>query len=586
MALLAAMVAAALSGWGWRGRLDAPLARIAALARGLGLFALILLLLDPGFRTSALRRRAIVLLDNSVSMHATGARATEAAVLAATLGDTSSFGQLAAREPAGRTVLSDALRGALTGGQPVVVVTDGEISDRLAIPAELLARTTVRLVPRATGPDQALVDAQGPTRLAMGDSLWLEVAGYRTVGAPDTALIELREGRTIIAHAVLRFGKADRARVRLGAGLPALMRGEHWLEIVRAGAPDAEPLDDVRWWLLTVTPAPGIVVIASSPDWDSRALYRSLKDVANAPVRGFVQIEAGKWRRMDDLREVPANDVVEAGRGADLVVVRGDPQPWRRAGRARLLWPPADQVGDWYVGPTGVSPVAGAFVGVEPDSLPPATAVRRVETDSLRGSIGAVARQAKRGSAVPVFSGRDGPGGRTVMIGADGLYRWAFRGGASDQAWRSLIAAAVSWLLASPESDGAWARPVAPVTQRGRAIRFRWAGAGPASPVAITLSDGTVARSDTLRFDGQGEAALIAGPGKYHYTLAGGGQGLVGVEPFADEIVPGAVTLHEQVATAAPGAPRRSLREWLPLFLLALAGFGCEWMLRRRLGLR
>lgn len=586
MVLLATALAMALSWWGWRGRLDSPLARIAAAARALGLLALLLLLLDPGIATGNLRRRPIVLLDNSVSMHATGARAAEAAALAATLGDTSTFGELAPREPGGRTALADALRGAITSGRPVVVVSDGEIADRRAITPDMLARTTVRLMPRSNGSDHALVDVQGPTRLAAGDSLWLEVAGLRTAGALDTATIEVREGRTVLARAVLRFGTTDRARVRLEGALPSSMHGDHWLEIVRVGAPDAEPLDDVRWWWLTVTPSPGVVVIATSPDWDSRALYRALKDVANAPVRGFVQIEPGQWRRMDDLRKVSAADVTTAARAADLVAVRGDPQPWRSAGRARLLWPPAEQAGDWYVGPAGVSPVAGAFAGVEPDSLPPATAVHRVEIDSLHGWIGAVARQARRGTAVPMIGGREGPAGRTVMIGADGLYRWAFRGGASDQTWRSVIAAATSWLLASPETDGSRARPVVTVTQRGRAVRFRWTGHGVAEPVAIALSDSVVTHTDTLRFDGNGEAAVVLGPGRYHYTLAGGGQGAIGVEPFADEIVPSAVTLREQVATATPATPRRSLRELLSLFLLALAGFGSEWMLRRRLGLR
>lgn len=584
--LLAIALAAALAWWSWRGRLNSPLARFAAFARALGLLALLLLLLDPGFATRALGRRAIVLLDNSVSMHATGGRAAEAAQLAATLGDTSTFGELAPHEPGGRSALGDALRGAMTSGRPVVVVSDGEIADRQAIAPELLGPTTVRLLPRPTGPDIALTDVQGPTRLAVGDSLSLEVAGLRLAGALDTATIEVREGRTVIARAVLRFGGADRARVRLEAPLPAAMRGDHWLEVVRVGAPDAEPLDDVRWWLLTVAPAPGIVVIVTSPDWDSRALYRTLKDVANAPVRGFEQLEPGAWRRMDDLRKVATADVTAAARAADLVAIRGDPQPWRAVGRARLLWPPAEQAGDWYIGAAGLSPVAGAFIGVEADSLPPAAAVHRVEIDSLHGWIGAVARQARRGSIVPVIGGREGPDGRTVLIGADGLYRWAFRGGASDQVWRSMIAAATSWLLASPATDGTQARPVTPVTQRGRAVRFRWAGVGAATAVAITLSDGTVTRADTLRFDGSGEAALALPPGKYHYMLAGGGQGSIGVEPFADELVPGAVTLKEQVARVSPAAPRRSLRDLLPLFLLALVGFGSEWMLRRRLGLR
>jgi hypothetical protein len=338
--------------------------------------------------------------------------------------------------------------------------------------------------------------------------------------------------------------------------------------------------------LLGITPAPGIVVIASAPDWDSRALYRALKDVANTPVRGFAQLEPGQWRRMDDLRKVTLAEVLAAAKGADLLAVRGDPQPWRTSGHARLLWPVSEQTGDWYVTPGGASPVSAAFAGVDADSLPPAAAVHRVEVDSLHGWIGAVARQGRRGASIPVVGGREGPNGRTVLLGADGLYRWAFRGGASDQGWRSLIASATSWLLASPAVDGTVARPVNAVTQRGRAVRFRWTGTGVPVPTPVTLSDDGRLRTDTLRFDGDGEATLALGVGRYHYTLAGGGQGNLGVEPFADEVVPSPVTLQEQPASAAVAAPRRSLRELFPLFLLALAGFGGEWMLRRRLGLR
>jgi hypothetical protein len=35
-----------------------------------------------------------------------------------------------------------------------------------------------------------------------------------------------------------------------------------------------------------------------------------------------------------------------------------------------------------------------------------------------------------------------------------------------------------------------------------------------------------------------------------------------------------------------PVPARRSLREMLPLFLLAVVGFGTEWGIRRKLGLR
>ncbi len=584
--LLAVVLSLTLAWWSWHGRLTSSTARLAAAARALGLLALLLLFLDPGIAARGLARRPIVLLDNSVSMHATGGRAAEATALAASLGDTATFGEIAPRQPGGITLLADALSGAITTGRQVVVVTDGEVADRAAIAPELLAQSTVRVLPRPTGADVALVDVRGPSRLALGDTLWLEVELLRTGDARDTTTVEVRAGEKLLANTLVHFGKSDRTRVRLDIALPASMRGDQWLEVFRAGAPDLEPQDDRRWWLVQITPAPGIVVIASSPDWDSRALYRALKDVANAPVRGYAQLQPGQWRRMDDLRKVPAADVMAAARAADLLAVRGDPEPWRRVGRARLLWPPSDQPGDWYIAPSQLSPVAGAFAGVDPDSLPPAAAVRRMDTDSVHGWIGAVAKQGRRGGTVPVIGGREGPTGRTVLIGADGLYRWAFRGGASDQVWRSLIATATSWLLASPATDGTLARPVDVVTQRGRTVRFHWMGAGAAAPVAIAISDSQTSHADTLRFDGSGEATIVLPPGRYHYTLAGGGAGSLGVEPYSDEVVPSAVTLQARTAMIAPQLPRRSLRELLALFAIALVGLGAEWMLRRRLGLR
>ena len=46
--VLAVALAAAVAWWSWRGRLTNRVARWAALARAVGLAALLLLLLDPG----------------------------------------------------------------------------------------------------------------------------------------------------------------------------------------------------------------------------------------------------------------------------------------------------------------------------------------------------------------------------------------------------------------------------------------------------------------------------------------------------------------------------------------------------------
>ena len=99
--LLAAAIvfAAALAWWPWRHTLQAPLARVALVARAVAILAVLLLLLDPGIRATVRRSRPLVLLDNSVSMHATGGHADSAAVLAASLGEVVRFGEAAPAEP-------------------------------------------------------------------------------------------------------------------------------------------------------------------------------------------------------------------------------------------------------------------------------------------------------------------------------------------------------------------------------------------------------------------------------------------------------------------------------------------------------
>ena len=589
-AILTGLSALAVGGgfawWSWRDRLGGGLERSAATARALGIVALVLLVIDPGLAGRVLRGRPLVLLDNSVSMHAAGGRARDAAVLAATLGDTVSFGELAPGEPGAQPALADALRGAMAGGRPVVVVTDGEIAEARELSAELGTAMSVRIQARTGGPDLALAEVRAPERLSAGDTLWVEVEASRTSDAPDTARIEVRSGAQPLLQGTVHFGGARRARIRLTGVLPKAVIGEQWLNIARTGDADSEPGDDVRWWRLIVTPTPGVVVLAATPDWDARFLYRTLHEVVESPVRGYVQLQPGSWRRMDDLRRVSLVEVNAAARGADLLAVRGGTAAWHAIGRARLLWAPAAMSGDWYVGPGAASPLAGAFVGAQFDSLSPASGVTPLDAPADGGWVGLTARLARRGAEVPVVIGREDAGGRTVVVGADGLYRWGFRGGVSEQLWRGLIASTAAWLLASPAADGARAVPVHAVTQRGRPVRFRWIAASAVTPVPVRLDvEGTV-RPDTLRFDGSGEATLALPPGRYRYALDGGGSGSFAVEPFSDELLPTPVTLEAQTATITPAPLQHSLRDAWWLWAVAVISFVVEWSLRRRLGLR
>jgi hypothetical protein len=577
----AIVLAAVLAWWPWRGTLDPTLAKVAAVARGVAILALLLLLLDPGIRATVRRSRPLVLLDNSVSMHATGGHADSAATLAASLGEVLHFGEAAPNEPGGRTNLVEPLTAAISAGRPLIIVTDGEVADVGALPTDLLAQATVQLLPRRGGADVALTDVRLPARLAAGDTLHVAIDLQASGGFTDSVRIEVRDGARVLTSGTARFGVGNTsASLQLSTPLPADLTGERWLDVVRIGAPDAEPLDDRRLRKLIVTPSPGIVVVAATPDWDARTLYTTLDAVTTSPVRGYVQLQRGVWHRMDDLRAVAAQEVTAAARAADLVAVRGDTTPWRQMGRARLLWPVSDGDGDWYLTPAGLSPLGDAFVGLDADSLPSLPAASPVPTGDW---VALTAQQARRGAEVPVVSGREA-GGRTVIIGAAGFHAWSFQGGAAEQAWRTMIGQASAWLLAAPASDGALIRTVEPVTQRGRPLRFRAANA--ATPVEVTFATDSVVRIDTLRFDGDGLAEIVLPPGRFTWRTSGNGSGTVAVEDYSDELVPTAASLTAREAVTDPVPARRSLREMLPLFLLAVVGFGTEWGIRRKLGLR
>jgi hypothetical protein len=215
---------------------------------------------------------------------------------------------------------------------------------------------------------------------------------------------------------------------------------------------DAEPRDDSRLFAVEVSLEPAAVVFASPPDWEARFLTRTLADVARIPVKMFVETEPGRWRDAASLAPVAAGELSRAAANARLVVAIGDPARARSfmTGRsARLLWSTNGQAGDWYVERPPSSPFSSALSGVLWDSLPPATAVMPVQDSS--GEVALSARLARRGAARPIVRLEQRENGREAVIGAAGLWRWAFRGGASEEAYRSLVAALVDWLLGSGE---------------------------------------------------------------------------------------------------------------------------------------
>jgi hypothetical protein len=368
--------------------------------------------------------------------------------------------------------------------------------------------------------------------------------------------------------------------------------GDQLLSLGLVDPGDDESRDDARLLLVQVTPTPGVVMLASPGDWDGRFLFRTLRDVADLPTRGYVRLGRDGWRSLESLAPVEAGEVAQAARRADVLVVKGAAPDIERESRARGIWrwPSGEggetvMPGEWYASASRASPLAGAFVGMPVDSFPPLSQITPIEPGA-GDWIGLTAQLSRRGADRPVLIGHADGRRRQVTTAADGLWRWAFRGGSSEQSYRALVAQTLSWLLAAGDSSGDRARPVQPVVPNGRPIRFKWAGPGTPVPIGVALTGEAGVVGDTLRFDGTGHAPLWLAPGRYRYQLDGAGAGVIVVDQWSEEWLPRAVTLTDRKPSGVAAAGITSTRSWIWLFGIAILALATEWLARRRLGLR
>ncbi|MEO8635469.1 MAG: hypothetical protein ABI587_09365 [Gemmatimonadales bacterium] len=596
MRLVLVLCAAAALAWFTYARLERAGARAwpAAVARAIVWASLGILLLDVTCAAPAGPvSRPLVLLDGSLSMSAAGGRWKEALDSARAWGNVQLFGDgppgFDSLPGLGRSVLGPALRAAAASDRRVIVVSDGELDDINDLSAEALARVSVRGFPRSAGPDVAIGRLAGPDRVAAGDTVRLESEVRASGAVRDSVRLEVRHGRRVLARRSVRLGTDGAATVTF-AFPTAGLSGQVPLTVALT-MNDAEPRDNARLWLLTVSPTPGVVLLASPTDWDARFLYRALRDVAQLPVRGYERLEATRWRSMATLAPVSTEEVTQAARQADLLILKGA-AGLAHGSRARGIWRwPSGEggetviAGEWYASVPAASPVAAAFVGAPVDSFPPLLQATPIEP-APNAWVGINVQLARRGTDRPVHIGQVNGTRRDVMTAADGFWRWSFRGGASDQAYRAFVAGTISWLLSGADSTVGRARPVRPVVANGRPVLFEWSGSGTPVPVAVTLHSDGATRIDTLRFDGSGHAELWAPPGQYRYTLAGGGAGLIGIDTWSEEWMSRPVVLQPRDAPTTANVGQTNSRRWLWLFGLAVAGLAVEWMVRRRMGLR
>src|SRR5262249_43460494 len=151
---------------------------------------------------------------------------------------------------------------------PLLVVTDGEIEDAPDLPRDVMARTGVRLFPRATLRDLAIARVTGPSRVTAGGSVRLGIAlEVHRDAAPDRASVQILTGRTKV---VTRRVKLANGRARSTVVIPSAQvgPGDHLLEVSLSGWKDDEPRTDTRLHYVSVAPSPGVVLLAAPGDWD------------------------------------------------------------------------------------------------------------------------------------------------------------------------------------------------------------------------------------------------------------------------------------------------------------------------------
>ena len=580
-----------------------------AALRTTGVGALLLLIWNPAARRFGVGGAPrLVLLDASLSMAGRGGHWAAALDTARALahGDViwrfgarvTAFDSTAPRDGASR--LAPALTAAAARGGPVAIVTDGAIADHADAPADVLRSARIVVLPRTPFFDAFVSDVTGPSRIAAGDTIRLRVS-YGTAGKRETGngkrtatLVASVGGRRLASRVV---DLPDSGVVSADLPFPASrfpFPGWVAVEVGLEGVGDEEARDDARTLVLQVSAAPSIVLLASPPDWDTRFLAHALEDVAQAPVKVLVAADPGgtRWRDAATLAAVRPGEVARAVPGAALLVEAGDPATFARvtAKGALLVWPLGRrQEGDWYVQPPVASPIAGALAGVAWDSLPPVTALGELAPSSPSDSspvIALTARLARRGPprAVIALSQRDGK--RRATIAAGGLYRWAFRGGASAEAYRALVAGLTDWLLAGGTGSGERFVPVTTVTANGLPLQWRWTAAGEPRDVVLSLATVRGQQQDTLRFDAGGRAELWLPSGQYRYASAEGPErGLVAVDTYSDEWRPAPVVVAPQPGATGGRLAGVALRDRWWLFVAAIAAFAGEWAWRRRQGL-
>ncbi len=476
-------------------------------------------------------------------------------------------------------------------GRPVVLITDGELDDADAL-TQLPGGSRAVVTRCAPAPDVAVASIDVPQTLLAGDTVAATINLASGGAGGPAGELELRLDDKVLAALPVAASAPFAERSIVLRGVAGGGERGAVLRAVFRGSGDRERRNDTLAIGVDVTRAPAAVFASTAPDFDAREAVAALRGVTALPTRAYYRVAPGIWRADGTLAAVEERAVREAVREAPMVVLHGDTSafgPPRRATRAALLLfaPPASDDGEWFVAGAPPSPLAGALAGLPLDSLPPIA----VAATMPRGDwVGVTSRQGGSGEARrPVVVGWDAPR-RIAVLGASGLWRWRFRGGASSDAYGALAGSLFDWLAAG-RSDRRAVVPDRGVIRAGESVRWRRGGTAD-SAVALTLTltrrDG-IASVDSIRLrftDGMdvGESTAPS-PGIYDVHMEGGSAVLA--VNASREMLPRRPTVASgAIGGAGVTSAGNSVREEGWLYALVVLLLCAEWMGRRRAALR
>jgi hypothetical protein len=484
------------------------------------------------------------------------------------------------------TQLRPAVERALGAGHPLVVVTDGELDDPDAARA-LPNGSRLIVLPHPAIRDVAVSAMDVPRAVVAGDSIEAHVTvAAGGAGARKVTLTLSLDGKPIATAPIDTLGAyAERVipmKVRLeGSAGPAVLRA-----FVTA-ADDRERRNDTVAVAIDLSRAATAVFVSTSPDFDARYALAVLRGGLSIPTRGFFRVAPGEWRVDGALTPVSQEDVRTALREAPVAIIHGDtaafgPPRTVTIGPLALIVTTGTE-GEWYPSAAPASPISAAMSGVVWDSLPPVGVSQTIPQGTWQG---VEARRGRGEERKPIVVGTDEPR-RVAIIGASGLWRWRFRGGAASDAFTALWGSIFDW-LAAERADRRAAVPDERLLRAGDPVRWR-RGSPTDTVVNVALRRRGATRVDSLTLHFPSNATVVESkplaPGIYDATVRGGNAVVVVNEsrewlPRAPRVASGGV--HGSVA--ADTAPRLRDKGWP--YALVILMLCAEWILRRRRGMR